>query len=326
MNDDHSDHPALAEPWCATHPLTAADQAVMAQVRAMAKPNKGRMRGVEARPVFDDLIQHTVAPEGVTWRGDRVGGVAGWWCEPTDAPEDVAILHLHGGWFNWGSAHAFRHLVGHIARSAGARAFVPDYRLAPEHPFPAGRDDALACFDGLLELGLRAIAVTGDSAGGNLALQVLTRVSARSAAEAAPLVGAVLLSPVTDLTLSGASWSSRAEADPFFVRDQAEGLVGAYLAGHDPADPLASPLFGAFAGLPPIRVHVGNDEVLRDDSLNYVQRATAAGVDARVDLWTGMPHGFLGSVGKLEAADAALELVGTFLSRRLSTAPAAFKG
>ena len=320
MDTDSSDHPFLEEPWCATHPLTAHDQAVMTQVRAMTKLNKGRMRDVASRPAFDALIQRTAKPEGVTCRVDRVGGVSGWWCEPAGAPTDVAILHLHGGWFNWGSAEAFRHLVGHIAHGAGAKAFIPDYRLAPEHPFAAGRDDALACFDGLLELGHRAVAVTGDSAGGNLALGVLAEAWARIAAQAERLVGAVLLSPVTDLTLSGVSWTSRAEADPFFVRDQAEALVGAYLAGHDPADPLASPLFGALSSLPPVRVHVGDDEVLRDDSLNYVKRAVAAGVDAQVDVWAGMPHGFLGNVGQLEAADAALKLLASFLSQRLSTA------
>jgi monoterpene epsilon-lactone hydrolase len=322
MTVDSSAHAFLAEPWCATHPLTDHDRAVMTQVRAMTKPNKGRMRDVAARPAFDALIQHTAQPEGVTWRADHLSGVSGWWCEAAGAPADVAILHLHGGWFNWGSAEAFRHLVGHVVRSAGARAFVPDYRLAPEHPFPAGRDDAVACFGGLLELGFRAVAVTGDSAGGNFALEVLATPSARIATQAGRLVGAVVLSPVTDLTLSGASWTSQAEADPFFLRDQAEGLVAAYLAGHDPADPLVSPLFGALAGLPPVRVHVGDDEVLRDDSLNYVQQAVAVGVDAQVDVWEGMPHGFLGSVGQLEAADAALKLLGAFLSQRLSTIPA----
>ncbi|MDB5421824.1 MAG: esterase, partial [Brevundimonas sp.] len=121
----------------------------------------------------------------------------------------------------------------------------------------------------------------------------------------------------TDLTLSGDSWTSRAEADPVFVRDQAEELIGTYLAGHAPADPAASPLFSQLSGLPPIRVHVGNDELLRDDSLNYAQRAVAAGVDAQVDVWVGMPHGFLRSAGKLDAADAALKLVGEFLTCRL---------
>jgi monoterpene epsilon-lactone hydrolase len=316
MNTDQS----VAQPWCATHPLTDRDHAVMAKVRSMAGPNKGKMRDVTARPAFDALISHTAKPAGVNWRQDHVGGVPGWWCKPAGAPADVAILHLHGGWFNWGSAEAFRHLVGHLALGAGANAFVPDYRLAPEHPFPAGLDDAVACLNGLLRLGLRAVAVTGDSAGGNLALEVLLKSSAGMAEQKQRLAGAVLLSPVTDLTLSGESWKSRAEADPFFVREQAEGLVNAYLAGADPAEPLASPLFAALSGLPPIRVHVGEDEVLRDDSLGFVGRAVDAGVDARVDLWTGMPHGFVGSVGTLEAADAALELLSAFLSQRLSTA------
>jgi monoterpene epsilon-lactone hydrolase len=304
-------------PWYTVHPLSVHDQTVMLQMRSMAAPNKGRMRGVAARPAFDALIARTAMPDGVTWQSDEVGGVAGWWCEPAGAPSDVAILHLHGGWFTWGTAEAFRHLVGHIARSAGAKAFVPEYRLAPEHPFPAGRDDAVVCFDGLLENGYRTVAVTGDSAGGNLALHVLMAASARVATRTGRLVGAVLLSPVTDLTLAGASWSSRAEADPFFVRDQAAGLVDAYLAEHDPADPAASPLFGDLADMPPIRVHVGNDEVLRDDSLAFVRRAVAAGVDAQVDVWAGMPHGFLGSVGRLEAADVALAQLGAFLADRL---------
>jgi acetyl esterase/lipase len=128
----------------------------------------------------------------------------------------------------------------------------------------------------------------------------------------------IVFSRVTDLTMAGESWTSRAEAGPFFVRDQAEALIGAYLAGHDPADPLASPLFGKLAGLPPVRVHVGNDEVLRDDSLRYVERAVAAGVNAAVVVWEGMVHGFSGNVGRLEAADVALLSVGAFLAERLA--------
>lgn len=277
----------------------------------MVGPNKGKLRGVAARPAFDTIIRGAAAPEGVTYREDRIGEVSGWWCEPAAAPADTAILHLHGGWFNWGSAEAFRHLVGHIARNARTRAFVPDYRLAPEHPFPAGVNDVRACLKGLLSLGLRAVAVTGDSAGGNLALTLLPTHDAR-------LVAAVVFSPVTDLTLSGESWTSRAEVDPFFVRDQADQLIMAYLGGHDPEDPVASPLFGSFATLPPVRVHVGNDEMLRDDSLRFVERAVAAGVDANVDVWEGVVHGFTGNAGRLQAADEALRSAGSFLAERLA--------
>jgi epsilon-lactone hydrolase len=314
MNSYSPSATLLANPWSTIHPLTEHDREFINRLRAMVGPNKGKLRGVAARPAFDTIIRRAAAPEGVTYREDRIGEVSGWWCEPAAAPADTAILHLHGGWFNWGSAEAFRHLVGHIARNTRARAFVPDYRLAPEHPFPAGANDVRACLKGLLSLGLRAVAVTGDSAGGNLALTLLPAHDAR-------LVAAVVFSPVTDLTLSGESWTSRAEADPFFVRDQAEQLIMAYLDGHDPEDPVASPLFGSVAGLPPVRVHVGNDEMLRDDSLRYVERAVGAGVDATLDVWEGIVHGFIGDVGRLEAADEALRSAGTFIAERLASGP-----
>ena len=308
----------LSAPWCTKHPFTERDQAEMAKLRAMAEPNKGKLRGIAVRPVFDDIIRRVAPPEGVSYREDRVGGLSGWWCEPKGVPSDGAILHLHGGWFNWGSAEVFRSLVGHIARGAKVKAFIPDYRLAPEHPFPSATIDASACLDGLIESGARAIAVTGDSAGGNLALSTLSAMSGRPAAVRERLVGAVVLSPVTDLTLSGESWASRADADPFFVKEQVQDLVDAYLAGHDPSDPAASPLFATPAGFPPVRVHVGDAEVLRDDSLGWVQRAVAAGVAAKVDVWEGMAHGFLGSVGLLQGADAALERISAFLAERFA--------
>lgn len=301
------------------HPLTASDRTVVAALRATVAPNKGKLRGVAARPVFDDIIGHTSTPEGVSFREDRVGGIAGWWCEPDGASPDRAVLHVHGGWFNWGSAKAFRNLVGHIAQSARASAFIPDYRLAPEFPFPSAPIDVAACLDGLLERDTVAVAVTGDSAGGNLALTVLSKFATRPRTFAQRVVGSVVFSPVTDLTLSGKSWSSRADADPFFVKDQAQGLVEAYLAGHDPADPAASPLLANPAGFPPVRVHVGDAEVLLDDSLRWVEHAIAAGVDTRLDVWEGMPHGFIGSPGQLQAADGALELVGSFLQQRFAS-------
>jgi acetyl esterase/lipase len=161
--------------------------------------------------------------------------------------------------------------------------------------------------------------VTGDSAGGNLALGLLPLDA--TLAPGVRLVGAAVLSPVTDLALTGSSWQSRAEADPYFVREQVEGLVQAYLNGHPPRDPLASPLYGSFIWSPPIRVHVGNDEVLLADSERLVERAVAAGVDARLHVWEGMPHGFLGGIGQMEAAAGALTAIGAFLSSRLAPIP-----
>jgi acetyl esterase/lipase len=152
--------------------------------------------------------------------------------------------------FNWGTAHAFCNLVGHIARRAGAAAFIPDYRLAPEHPFPAAVKDAEACYRGLEDRGIRNIALSGDSAGGNLALVLLSIATAQSASGGVLPVGAVTLSPATDLTLSGASYETRAQADPYFLKSQAAELVRSYLGDADPKNPLASPLYGDLTALP----------------------------------------------------------------------------
>jgi len=303
--------------WSAIHTISAEDNTAMAAMRTVVEPNKGRLQGTAARVPFDTIMERVVAPVGVTYEADTVGGVSGWWCRPESARTGEAILHLHGGWFNWGSAQAFRHLVGHIAARTGVDAFVPDYRLAPEHPFPAATEDVRACYLGLIERGFSKVAITGDSAGGNLALGLLSFATAQKTLGGVLPVAAVVLSPVTDLTLTQASWETRAAADPYFIRSQAAELVRSYLGGHDPADPLASPLYGEFVGLPPIRVHVGDDEVLLDDSLRYVERAVAAGVDARADVWEGMAHGFLSGIGKLAASTQALDTIGAFLAGRL---------
>jgi acetyl esterase/lipase len=229
-------------------------------------------------------------------------------------------MHIHGGWFNWGSAQAFRHLAGHIASRAGVAAFVPDYRLAPEHPFPAAAEDVRACYFGLVEQGFSKIAITGDSAGGTLAIGLLVSLAANRAFAAEALVAGVALSPVTDLTLSGESWSTRALADPYFTRPQAAELVRSYLDGDDPADPKASPLYADLKNLAPIRVHAGNDEVLLDDSIRFVERAVAAGVDARLDVWEGMVHGYLGGLGRLAASTETLQLISEFLNDRFARA------
>jgi len=306
--------------WLVQHPLSAKDQAAMVAMRAIVEPNKGKLQGVAARVPFDAIMERVSAPVGVAYEADNIGDVSGWWCRPDGARPSQAVMHLHGGWFNWGSAQAFRHLAGHIAVSAGVAAFVPDYRLAPEHPFPAAAQDVRACYLGLIERGFTRIAVTGDSAGGNLALGLLIYAAASSEAGSGAVVGGVALSPVTDLALSGGSWSTRAVADPYFTRPQAEELVRAYLDGHRPEDALASPLYADLKGLPPLRVHVGNDEVLLDDSIRLAERAAAAGVDVRLDSWQGMVHGYLGGLGKLADSTETLQLIGDFLIERFANA------
>jgi acetyl esterase/lipase len=299
------------------HPLDPEDASMISRIETAARPYKGLPWRIEARQQYDALMEGVAPRADVTFESDTVGGVPGLWVQPASSRPDEALLHLHGGWFSAGSARAYRHLVGHIAARAGARAFVPDYRLAPEHPFPAAVDDALATYRGMDDSGIRRIAITGDSAGGNLALVLASCVAGKAVSAMALLVGAAVLSPVTDLTLSGATYETRAEADPYFTRQQVAELVRSYLGSADANDPLASPLQGRLSGLAPIRIHVGDDEVLLDDSRRYVERAIAAGVDARLDVWTGMPHGFPAIIGPIKASAQALDAIGLFLTESL---------
>ena len=263
-------------------------------------------------------MESVLPRDDVTFEADALGGIPGLWVHPANWRSDEAIVHLHGGWFNFGSAKAYRHLVGHIAARAEARAFIPDYRLAPEHPFPAATDDVLACYRGLAGSGVHRIALTGDSAGGNLALVLASRVTGEAVSTDATLVGVAVLSPVTDLTLSSATYDTRADADPLFHAPAGRGARACLSRKRRrEASTGFAPPQSTLAGMPPVRIHVGDDEVLLDDSLRYVERAVTAGVDARLDVWMGMPHGFPGSIGRLKAAAQALDAVGAFLTDRL---------
>ncbi len=300
--------------WVQTHPLSSEDQRAVQAIRSAVGAHKGQLRGPAARAPFDAIIGAVPPFEGVTYRPDTINGVPGWWCHPPQARAGEGILYLHGGWYGIGSALAYRHLAGQITARARVDTFVADYRLAPEHPFPAAVLDAQACYQGLLDRGTQRIALAGDSAGGGLALVLLALATAQSKVGDRAPVGAVALSPTTDLALTGASWQTRAEAEVYFTQPQAAEFVQAYLGETDPTDPMASALYGDLHGLPPVRVHVGTDEMLLDDSLRYVERAVAAGMDAKVDVWEGMLHVFPSSVGQLEAATQTLNELGAFLT------------
>jgi epsilon-lactone hydrolase len=304
-------------PWLTVHPVSQQDSLAANALRAAVAAFKGKLTGAAARGPFDDVMERVPAPTDVTFEADTVGGISGFWAKPARSQKGAAIIHVHGGWFNFGTARAYRNLVGHIASRAGADAFIPDYRLAPEHLFPAAVTDVEACYRALVGRGIKKIAVVGDSAGGNLALVLLSIARSQASNGGIAPVGAVAISPVTDLALTGESYETRAEADPYFTKSQAAGLVASYLGDADPKDHLASPLYGDLRGLPPIRVHVGDDEVLLDDSRRYVERAVAAGVDAELDVWMGMPHGFVTGVREFDAARRSLNAIGAFLTQRL---------
>ena len=299
--------------WETLRPLSENDAQTREKLRPIVAPNKGRLTGPAARPAYGAIMERVQPAPGVIFEADVVGGIEGWWCKPPAAPADRAILHLHGGWFVFGSAQTYRNFASNIAQRAGVATFVADYRLAPEHPLPAAIDDARASYEGLIARGFRDVAVTGDSAGGALAIELAAALE-RDPRSIKPSA-LVLLSPVTDLTLSGETWRTRNEADWYFTLAQVQGLVRMYLDTQSAVDPLASPLYLDLHGLPPIRVHAGDDELLLDDSRRFVARAVAAGVDATLTVWEGMLHVFPNAVGTFEASDAALHEIGSFLKR-----------
>ena len=169
---------AAKTPWLALHPVSEEDSLAATAVRANVVAYKGKLAGTAARAPFDDVMERVAAPTGVTFEAGTVGGISGLWAKPARPQEGAAILHAHGGWFNLGTSRAYRNFVGHIASSAGADAFIPDYRLAPEHPFPGAVTDLEARYRGLVDNGIEKIALTGDSAGGDLALVLLSIASA----------------------------------------------------------------------------------------------------------------------------------------------------
>jgi epsilon-lactone hydrolase len=310
---------AAKAPWLEIHPLSEEDSVAAAALRSAVAPMKGKFEGTAGRGLFNEIMERVAVPAGVTFEAATVGGISGWWAKPPQGKKRAAIVHVHGGWFNWGTAQAFRNFASHIALSAGTDVFIPDYPLAPEHPFPAAIRDLEACYRGLVDQGITKVALTGDSAGGNLALVLLSTASAEASRDAVAPVGAVVFSPITDLALTGESFETRAGADPYFTKFQAAGLVRSYLGVTDPKNPLASPLYADLTGLPAIRIHVGDEEVLLDDSRRYVENAVAAGVDAKLDIWMGMPHGFVTNVGGFNAATQALKASGAFLTERLGS-------
>ena len=265
-------------------------------VRRRVKPALADMRNIGAvRQVFSQTLP---APRGVRYTPATLGGVAGEWVEAeaprSSTPANTTLLYLHGGGFVGCSARTHRPITAALALQ-GLRVFVPEYRLAPEHPFPAAPQDVLAVYLALLEGAARGAAdgqgqrlvVAGDSAGGNLALGLLLQL--RQAGHALPHAAA-LFSPATDLTGGSPSLTGNAQRDAMFNGPELAHLADAYLAGADPAQMLASPLLADLAGLPPLLLHVGRDECLRDDSLRLAQKAREAGVLVELQVFNGVPH------------------------------------
>lgn len=262
----------------------------------------------QIREKFDGSMLHLPVLAGAQIEPFSARGVTGDWVSMPLVAADRVLLYLHGGAFIVGSARTHRDLAARLSQAAGVRVLVPNYRLAPENPYPAAIEDATAVYGWLLEQGYKPehIAICGDSAGGNLA--VVTLLALREAGVALP-AAAILLSPWTDLTLSGESVTTRAEVDPMIKLGEAGEQIAGYVGQHDPANPLISPIFADLHGLPPLLIHVGNDEVVLDDSVRLAERAQAAGTAVTLKVWEGMWHVFQALAVMLpEGRDSIAEL------------------
>lgn len=252
-------------------------------------------------------------PPGIERVAVDAGGVAAEWVAAPVAEAGLRILYLHGGGYVIGSASLYRNLTWRLARAAGARLLALDYRLAPEHPFPAAVDDAMAAYEWLLtgDADPRRLVVIGDSAGGGLAFALLMRC--RDEGRLSLPAAVVALSPWTDLALTGGSLTRNAVADPFLDANGIPPIAECYLAGADPRHPYASPLYGDPTGLPPALIQVGGDEVLRDDATRMADRLRAARCEVALEVWPRMPHVWHLFASVMPEARRAIARIGAFV-------------
>lgn len=256
-------------------------------------------------------------PDDVRVTGVTADGIPAHWLDAPGVDDDRVLLFLHGGGYRFGSLRSDGELAARLGRASGMRVLFVEYRLAPEHPFPAAIDDVLAVWRWVHSasgVAPRVAAVAGDSAGGGLAVALL--VATRDAGDPRA-AAAVLMSPTVDLTSSGASMSERVDQDPISTPALLQGLAADYLAGADPRTPLASPLFAPLVDLPPLLILVGTADLLLSDSERLAQAASDAGVEVELHVGEGLPHVYPLMLGTLEAA-AATDTIGHFLRARAS--------
>jgi acetyl esterase/lipase len=259
-----------------------------------------------AHPLADDVV--TVA--------DFVGGVPVVDIEVSGLESEAVIVYFHGGAYTMGSAAAGTGLAAELSRRTRLRAISVDYRLAPEYPYPAALEDAVAAYRGVLESGIPAsrVVVAGESAGGGLAVAALAALAAQGLPQPS---GAVVLSLWADLTLSGASIASKAAVDPSLTPAGLRRRAADYVGEADPTDGLISPVFAGLEGLAPLLIQVGSHEILLDDAVRLAGRAAAHDVAVDLDVTPGVPYVFQSFAPMLDEGDAALACAGSFIRRHL---------
>lgn len=290
------------------------------RLRRLLSPRRGKYDVAKERADLEALASMFKALAPAECEPVVAKGVAGEWLVPKETVGGRIVLYLHGGYYNAGSAHALRPLATNTGYAAKARVLSIDYRLAPENPYPAALEDATSAYEWLLQQGIRpsAIIVAGDSAGGGLVICLLLRLRER----ALPLpAAAICYSPWTDLALSGESYKSNAGSDVMLDLPSFEQSARMYLGSADPRTACASPLYGDLAGLPPLLIQVGSDEMLLSDAKAFAEKAKAAGVEVTLEVWRGMQHEWQFPAKVVPEGREAIRHVGEFVESGLRVAP-----
>lgn len=269
------------------------------------------------RSDFEDLVRPVGRAVHASIEIERAGGVPAAWVSAPEARTDRVILYLHGGGYMIGSLESHRDICERLSRAARARVLQIDYRLAPEHPFPAALEDAVSAYRWLLDQGVSPdrVAIAGDSAGGGLTMSTL--LSLRGSNDRLPACAA-LMSPWVDLECASGTMRSKAGVDPLVTAALAGGMASAYVNGGNLRNPLVSPIHANLAGLPPMLIHLGSREALLDDSLGLAANAGAADVDLELKIWRGMIHVFQLFASRLDEGAASLDELGSFVGARMA--------
>lgn len=265
--------------------------------------------------VYADFLATLDVPTEATYTEVDAGGVPAIWCDAPGTDLTRAIVHFHSGGYIIGSAHGYRGFGARLSAASGVRVLLVDYRLAPEFCFPIPADDSIAALRwAITQLGHERIVVSGDSAGG--ALTLITLQALRDAGEPLPVAG-LCFSPYADLAVTGESVDLNEDADPLAARGLLEGMAAIYLAGADPLQPKASPLYGDFTGLPPLQIYVGSIECLLDDARRCADKAEQAGVEVTLNIGQDMVHTWPIFADRLPEAEATIKEAAAFASSHL---------
>jgi len=271
----------------------------------------------ELRSITESFIKKQKIPKGTEIRPVLVNDIAAEWVCAPGAQTNNAILYLHGGGFVMGSPATHRELAARVSASTKAGILVLDYRLAPEHPFPAAMQDAISAYRWLLDNGYseKHLAIGGDSAGGGLTLQTLIAIRD----EGRPLPAAALfLSPATDwVRFDGESYKTRAHIDPWITEEMCRFIASHYVGNNDPETPLFYPCDIDLSGLPPLCIHVGDHEVLLSDAVRLAERARASNVRVELKIWPGMWHVFQVYAAFVPEARQSIDEIGRFVANHM---------